>query len=561
MNIGFKGTLTIEQGGRRASWGLDYEHNGVDITAIVPHGEVVVEIQPEQFTVIFNCEEEWNDDVNVEVKIELPGSLGHPLFPSYQGDLIRDSRADARWEFRGPGWQGSGDPSQRLAIPLAIAPSGNKFLMIGADPLFMSNFSVPRSGICLIEWTMRAAAGVHTSFSRTLHVGFADSIASAVNLWFERATPMVPEGPSWLHEIAWQHYDYMSKNGAGWFKDIDAVCEIVAPEDRNRVAFTMHGWYDVVGRYCYDKDEDRLDSHWTIFPFVENPNVQALEGVEVSSRAPKGYVFKNLDKHRPIVMDWEELRGRLKYAKDRGFRVPFYLMTGMMDIGEPATHIENGDGLNVQVPLWVGPDAIGPTYLRNPLHATTKEWLFGLTRSILAEIGDLIDALVIDEAYYVGYGQLGPNATKGYADRAQAELFRELATICHEFKPSLALLTADHIGTQELENQAFPYSLFADGIYHDAWSNPQNYDAVRWPTWRNVAWSCLWTPVTEILSTKWCVMKYDAAISTGAGCFGDDVNIYEMQEDERDILKELWQIKSSRRLKKFFTVNEIVDAR
>ena len=53
----------------------------------------------------------------------------------------------------------------------------------------------------------------------------------------------MPRGPSWLHDIAWQHYDFLSHAGKGWFEDIDVLTAALPPEDHPRVMFTLHGFF------------------------------------------------------------------------------------------------------------------------------------------------------------------------------------------------------------------------------------------------------------------------------------------------------------------------------
>jgi hypothetical protein len=218
----------------------------------------------------------------------------------------------------------------------------------------------------------------------------------------------------------------------------------------------------------------------------------------------------------------------------------------MMALGDWAEHVAAGTGLDAPAHLWIGPDAVGDTYLMNPIHPDVRQHFLGLTQAVLDKVGDLIDALVVDEAYYIGYGQLGPATCPGYADLAQATLLQEMAALCHAYRPDLAMLSADHLGTQSLESIAYPYNLFLDGIYHDAWCHPQTWDACRIPTWRNTTWSCNWAPSSAILNTKWAVLAHDAPIATGNGCFGDDIGLAEMSPADRALLQRLWRTRLDR---------------
>lgn len=518
---------------------------GADTRVDVSQGDGYIEIT-------LASDSAWEQDISVVATLPMAtgSEIAHANWPSYRGNLDRHRVDSAQtYEFRGPGWNSANDDAHRFGIPALLLESDEGIVLVGADPSYSVEIGHD-DGAAEVElaWTYRAAAGIHERATRRLVWAPASSVPEALDMWFSLATPDVPAGPQWLHDIAWQHYDFMSKDGRGWFADIDAMCDLVEPEHRGRVAFTLHGWYDTVGRYCLDRDTGQLDEHWTVFPFINDPRLDLGDYVPEIGNQPRGYKFRNMDDYRPLPMDWDEVRQRIEYAKSRGFRVPFYLITGLMDLGNAAEHAAAGDGLLTEgSALWAGPDAIGDTYIANPLHPEVRDRYLTLTREVLKQVGDLVDALVVDEAFYIGYGQLGPVAQPGYADLAQATLLREMAQLCHEHRPDLALLTADHVGTQGLEHQAFPYSLFADGMYHDAWNHPQTQLATTFPAWRNVAWSCLWAPSTALANTKWAVLAHDATIATSNGCFGDDLGIAEMPERDVAELSRLWEFKRTTR--------------
>jgi hypothetical protein len=477
-------------------------------------------------------------------------AVTHVLVPTYQGPIER--RAPDRVqpvEFRGPGWVRSLSDGQRLAVPYLLFEHPGGFDLIGTDPSFSTIFEIREENgehVVGLRWAYQAVAGEHDQERRLIRFTAA-TLHEAVERWFEYATPEVPRAPSWLRDVALQDYDYFSKNGDGWFSDIDAVTEFVRPEDRSRALFTLHGWYDTVGRYCFGEDHV-LDDSWTVFPYMTDPEFRAREHVQQpENNLPHAYAFRNLANYRSLTLDWEEIRRRLSYARNRGLRTGFYLITGLMALGDKDECVSDGTGLPAESVLWIGPDAIGPTYLMNPLHPQVRDRILALTDALLEKVGDLVDAFVIDEAYYIGYGEHGPPSCPGYADQAQASLIREIAERCHAFRPTLALLTADHLGTQTLEPKAYPYSLFADGIYHDAWCHAQPWQASVLPTWRSVTWSCNWAPSSEILNTKWAVMAYDAPIALSNGCFGDDIGIADMPEVNRELIRQLWELKMSRR--------------
>lgn len=391
------------------------------------------------------------------------GAGAHVLIPTYQGPFERRRLTDLEpFEFRGPGWRLGLPEGNRLSLPFVVLESAAGYELLGTDPSFMTQIGGFGDGLSL-RWTYREAAGAHDQTRRIVHL-VRPTLEEALDGWFDAATPDVPPGPAWLHEIALQDYDYMSKNGEGWFRDIDAAADMIAPQDRHRTLFTLHGWYDKCGRYCFDAERGALDDAWTVFPFMDSPELKARELAEQGENDhPRGYTFRNLASYHSLRMDWDNVRSRLEYARERGFRTAFYLITGLMDLGSRAEHVADGTGLDNETHLWVGPDAIGETYLMNPLHPQVRARLLALTDALLEKVGDLVDAMVIDEAYFIGNGDLGPTACPGYADQAQASLFQEIAARCHAFNPELALLSADHLGTQSLEPRAFPYCLFVDG--------------------------------------------------------------------------------------------------
>jgi hypothetical protein len=245
-------------------------------------------------------------------------------------------------------------------------------------------------------------------------------------------------------------------------------------------------------------------------------------------------------------MSWTEIRRRLEYAKSRGFRTAFYAMTGLQTVGSKEEHVSDGSALDLDFPLWIGPELLGHSYILNPLKSEVRDFFKQYISKLLDRIGDLTDALVMDEAYYIPYGSLGPELCPGYADRAQLTLVKELASICHEYRPDLAFLTADNLGFSRLEHRAFPYSLFADGIFTDVMCWPMSWDCFRFPAWRNTAWSCNWAPVSNFNFTRWGVLSHHGNVSLSNGCFGDDLGLSDMDETMKREIMELWHTRIRR---------------
>jgi len=501
--------------------------------------------------------EAWPEDVGVEARVALdPGETPeYVLWPRYEGLFERRPHTDEQaGVFHGPGRPGQDLPADhRLALPSAVLESGGARWVCGTDPTFSTTIAVARGDggetTVVFSWRWLAAAGVHRDEARRLFVQPARDERAALDRWFALATPDVPAGPAWLHEIALQDYDYLSKDGQGWYADIDAACALIAPRDRGRALFCLHGWYDRIGRYCYDAATGRLDERWIAFPHIDDADLRAravATPVVVGNPSPTNYAFRNLGRYRPVPLSWTAVRDRLRYAKERGFRTAVYALTGLQAAGAPAPYVALGTGLDVDIPLWHGPDLSGSTYLRNPLHPEVYAQVLGYIAALLDAVGDLTDALVMDEAYYVAYGTLGPPACPGYADRAQLSLIREMAGLCHRYRPDLAFLTADLLGASPLEQRAFPYSLGADGIYQDSWCTPETWDCVRFPVWRNVAWSCNWAPVSNLAFTRWAVLAHNAPVALSNGCYGDDTGLAEMEPAVTRQVADLWRVRRDR---------------
>jgi hypothetical protein len=511
------------------------------------------------WTIDLEAQRPFDGDMTARVDLSLDDDLqvSHVLWPRYHGvfDRIRTSDSGGG-EFRGAGESGLALPDEdRLALPMVVLESANEMWLAGLDPTFSAGIRVAASADAAttvsFSWRWKAAAGVHSRESRRVFAVQVADVASALDRWFELATPDVPPPPDWLHEIALQDYDYLSKNGNGWYRDIDAACDLVHPDERHRALFCLHGWYDQIGRYCYDADTGRLDDTWIAFSQIHHPHLMAQVVKDVSIEPdkwpPAQMGPRNLEKYEPVELDWESMRDRLSYAKQRGFRTAVYLMTGMQGAGNREEHVADGTGLATERGLWQGPDLVGPTYVMNPLHPQVRSLVLGYVEALLDKIGDLTDALVLDEAYYIGYGTLGPDTCPGYADRAQMQLIAEIAALCHGYRPDLAFLTADLLGHPMLEHVAFPYSLAADGIYQDSWGLPQVWDCVRIPTWRSVAWGCCWAPVTNLAFTRWAVTGHEAPVVISNGCFGDDTGLADMQPDVVAQIAELWRQRTRKR--------------
>jgi len=186
----------------------------------------------------------------------------------------------------------------------------------------------------------------------------------------------IPAGPAWLREVNLVGYDYFSHGGTGWYADLDTLADWIAPDDRHRVAVTLHAWYDLVGRYAYDHAARDLLPRWTIFP---NQEVD-------QSRFPTSH---------PVEIDVDEIRRRIAYAKGLGFRCLLYFADGL---NACAGAWGPADGQRTRCPgdaqTWTGPDTLGEPLIMNPAHPDVRAWWYGYIAALLRRFGDLIDGLV-----------------------------------------------------------------------------------------------------------------------------------------------------------------------
>ena len=421
-----------------------------------------------------------------------------------------------------------------LAVPMVSFVS-REFacrVTVTADPYYSALFS-PGA----VEWTYPGAVGLENGretrlVSLVLHNG---TPADAVDAFYRIALPDVPPGPAWLHDIAMVDYDYLSDGGRGWFADIDALSAALPKEDRPKVLLCLHGWYDFVGRYTFDRLTKTLDPSWTAFS--NYPNVK-----------------KDFPSNVPVAMTREDLHRRLAYARSRGFRVGLYFADGM----------NAGDGLpDIFAPQrvlrwggWQGPDTKGKTYVQNPLCPEVRGFFLDYAKALLEEYGKDLDALVWDETFHVGEGSLGSDAVPGYADRAMMRLTRDITAEVRAFSRragrELAFMASDCIGVFNWVTKP-PYALVSDGTYQDTHCAPEAWSFGVFPNFRNVLWSCNWEPVTHWDYTEFGAREYQTPVAISNG-WGDYCGFAAMSPEMKKKVLDLFSWR-----KKFPTRFEIGD--
>ena len=397
-------------------------------------------------------------------------------------------------------------------------------LLLAADPYFSVLFT-PTA----LEWTYPARVGLEKGREqRTIvlsrHEG---SPEESLDCFFHTLLADVPPGPKWLHDIALVDYDYMSDGGRGWFRDIDALSAALPKADRRQALLCLHGWYDFLGRYCFDRHTGKLDREWTVFSNYEAAKKAPAFGDIGGDRVQVG--FGNC---KPVKMSLAEVHSRLNYARSRGFRVGLYFADGM----------NAGDGLADFDPScvlrwggWQGADSKGRSYMQNPLHPKVRAFYLDYAKALLAEFGPDLDALNWDETFHIPVGQLGSAGAPGYADRAMMRLTRDLCRLTEDYNRrhhrQIAFLTSDCLGAfgQELKG---PYALVAHGTYQDSWCQPQAWSYGIFSNYRNVLWSCCWWPVTKWSWIEFAVRQYQAPVSLSNG-WGNDLGFAEMTDEQR----------------------------
>ena len=220
---------------------------------------------------------------------------------------------------------------------------------------------------------------------------------TAMEVFYATSLADVKPGPDWLHEVAMVDYDYLSKNGQGWFRDIDALAARIAPDDRGKVFLALHGWYDYVGRYAFDWRKGAFDKEWTAFPSALTAAGAGSCGIPHAGSAESAWPADSIKAMRPVPMSIADMHRRIRYAKDKGFSVGIYYADGtnacegVKEIYDPGKVLRWGG--------WEGPDTKGKAYAQNPLHPEVREFYLRYIQALLEEFGKEVDGFIWDETF------------------------------------------------------------------------------------------------------------------------------------------------------------------
>lgn len=409
-----------------------------------------------------------------------------------------------------------------LAIPaidlLVENSERDSRILFASDPFYSTVFRI-RDDQVELEWTFEASKipfdkPIDRSFSQIDHCGDEEE---GLNL-FQQTLFMLP-GPDWLHEIAMVGYDYLSDGGQGWFKDIDWLAANLPMEDRKQVCLALHGWYDILGRYTYNLQKQELDREWTAFPNAPNCDKK---------------VFPN---SVSVKMSQEEVIRRLRYAKDRGFRVVLYFADGLA-ICEGAKEYFSSEKI-LYSGGWQGPDTIGSTHIMNPLQPAVRQFFLDYMDALLTTYGEHLDGFVWDETFHADPTNYGNEYAPGYASTGMMTLTQKLTEKVRRFRADCAFLASDCIGANGWFYKA-PYALMADGTYQDSHCQPDAWPYGIFPNYKNVLWSCNWNPITRFDWTEIGARRYQAPVVFTNG-WNDDRGFYEMTDDVAQKFLKLFQ--------------------
>ncbi len=477
-------------------------------------------------------------DLNTDVALkwfwnfQIPMAERSLFVPLFDGHGLRTSLKEPRgWHYECTSHQAVVE-TNRLAIPVLDEYSHDLTLRVAhfSDPFFGTALILPSSDSAGAFSSKFLSAVGPQQFQRRifglyLHNGDA---ATALEAFFRYAIPHCPPGPDWLHEIAMVDYDFLSKKGEGWYRDVDKLTELIEPNDRHCVLLTLHGWYDFLGRYSYDESTHRMLNEWIAMPGGDK-----------------------------ISMSLTNMHKRITYAKERRFRVALYFADGLaIDSGSPTYSEEivfREPSGELRRHHWGGPDTVAQTYIMNPVHPKVQALLRGYLKALLNEFGKEIDALNWDETFTTKVGDISTGSFPGYADRAFMLFCKELRDIVKSHNPEIAFLASDCTGLMLPQEdgsfwQALPAqnAVVFDGTFQDSHCYPTAWQYGLFPNYRNVVWSCNWTPFERFDWTNTGVRVFGVPVAISNG-WGENRGISDATEVEVRKVMDLFDFRKNLR--------------
>lgn len=478
----------------------------------------------------------------VRVDIPRPVRLPHEhveLFLPLKNGVRRRAPAGTVAAFEFAGGHRAAKPED-LAIPMVHAFSNRTDLQLtaAADPTFTTSFGET------FQWEYAEGVPRGEQDVRFLYtVVHGGGFEQAMRAFYAAALAGVPQGPDWLHDVAMVDYDFLSEHGKGWFADIDTLEKHVPRRDRDKVLLALHGWYDYCGRYTFDLKTGALDRRWTAFPNAQGPEVQQ-RAERPDNGSPFYWAPAKIRALRPVEMDLADMHRRIRYARQRGFRVALYFGDGMNACDgipgfDPSKVLRWGG--------WMGPETRGKSYTMNPLHPEVPAFFKAYLRALLEEYGREVNAFVWDETFHVQPEDLGAEPYRGYAARAMLDLVKELTLMTTARNRDLAFLTSDIVGGSPRKRYQAPYALAAHGTYQDSGCARQRWPDGLFPNFRNTLWSCNWAAMKAFDRTQYGVEVFDVPVAISNG-YGEDLGVSEMSPEQLARVLGLFEKRKSRRM-------------
>ncbi|MCF7855872.1 MAG: hypothetical protein K9N51_13825, partial [Candidatus Pacebacteria bacterium] len=251
---------------------------------------------------------------------------------------------------------------------------------------------------------------------------------------------------------------------------------------------------------------------------------------------------------RPLPMSKVELRRRIRLVKSFGFRCALYFADSLAydDASpdfNPAWTWRAPSGQPAHWYYWQKrPDSTGlKNYRLDPANPEVRQWFLDYARSLIAEYGRDLDALVWDETFTENpVGPEGQRKLGSVMTGVDSAMMSLVASLTQEVQkawltwPDLAFLTSDNIRDR---NRHVPFALVSHGTYQDSACEPGAWDFGRLPNFRNAMISCNWYPIGNRDYNRLAVETYDRPQGVSNG-YGDERGPAEMPPD---ILDEIVQ--------------------
>ena len=450
--------------------------------------------------------------------------LPHPEAILPRRDGLVERRAVPRQEPLQAYWflgSGSSRGGQQLALPLLGLRSkdgGGEVLSCATDPYRGVQYQLSTTGNAVSLELGYCFSGSLTPVShetRIVEIAVHRESEEALFNTFYRTIPDIKPGPSWIHDIQLNHYDYIAKAGKALEPDLDKLAKRIPEKYRKHVVVCLHGYYDYLGRYTFDPKTRRVDQAWKAYD----------------------------NNARLLPMTTQELHRRIKLVKDRGFRCTLYYFDALVCEDavpefDPQWVWRDAGGAPMKWNYWQNrPDSKGRTnYQWNPAHPEVRKWFLDYTKALVAEYGRDLDGFVWDETHVVQQGATA-KLEQGMAEVDRA-MMRLVADITREVQrgwtvnPDLAFLTSGNIDAHA-PSREIPFALVSHGTYQDSWCEPRGWSPGLLPNHRNCLISCNWWPIKNRDWNRIAVEQYGLPQGVSNG-FGDDRGPSEMPKELLD---------------------------